>query len=101
MPVERSSWSIQMASTAVKSGAEVTRMPASEEEISCSPAPIRMNGPAVCTAPRTSSDRALPRKPESAPRIWASATSTTAASAIRSHAIAPGDMSRSPILMNM
>ena len=39
-PCERSSWSTQTASSAVKIGAEATRMPASDEAISCWPTEI-------------------------------------------------------------
>jgi hypothetical protein len=101
MPWERSSWSTQIASSAVHNGADVTRIPASDEEISCSPTPIKRNGPATCTAPSAARIQSFPPNPRRAPRRWASPTRTTAASAIRNQAIAPGERSRSPILMNM
>ena len=90
-PCERSSWSTQIASSAVNSGAEATRIPASEEEISCSPAAISRNGPATWIA-ASSASRAdqRPRSRPSAPRAAASGTSTSAASATRSQATIAG-----------
>src|SRR6266511_1776529 len=99
-PWERSSWSTQIASSAVNRGAEATRMPASEEEISSSPAEIRKNGPATWTAPTRASHPARARTPASAPWKAATGRSTSAASAIRTKATIEGERSRSPILMN-
>ena len=100
-PCERSSWSTQIASRAVKSGAEATRIPASDEEISSWPAPISRKGPATWIAPTATSQIATGRMPARAPCAAAIGTRTSAASAIRTNATIAGERSRSPISMNM
>ena len=100
-PSERSSWSTQIASTAVKIGAVATRIPASAEEISCSPSAIKQERAGHLHGPdqRHGSGPAAhgPERPLEA----ANGTSTAAASAIRAQATIGADRSRSPILMNM
>ena len=91
-PCERSSWSIQIASSAVNSGAEATRIPASDEEISCSPAAISRNGPAdLHGAEHAPGSTARPGSPRSAPRSCGERRRGRArASAIRSQATIAG-----------
>ena len=85
----------------MNSGVEVTRIPASDDEISCSPAAISRNGPPIWMSPSTISVPPRPEKPRSAPPAPAIATRITAASAIRVHATIPGERSRRPILISM
>ena len=101
LPCDRSSWSTQIASRAVNRGVEVTRIPASDEEISCSPAAISRNGPATWIAPRIAIVPISPVKPRSASRLAAIATRTAAPIAIRRKATIPGEKSRIPILISM
>ena len=101
-PSERSSWSTQIASSAVNSGAEVTRIPASEEEISCSPAAISRNGPATWIAPRTATrSRSAPEATRARRARRRARAGPTAPSAIRRKATIPGEKSRMPILISM
>ena len=69
-PCERSSWSSRIASSAVNSGAEATRIPASPEEISSSAAEIRTNGTATWIAPSRNS-QGTPRPRAGAQRAGA------------------------------
>ena len=64
----RSSRSMNGASSAVRIGAEATRMPASEEEISSSPQLINRNGTATWTAASRTIGQNSARSPRIAPR---------------------------------
>ena len=101
VPLSRSSWSTRIASRAVKIGAEQTRMPASDEEISVSPAESSRKGPVIWESPISATLPATPEKPASAPRGQANATRTAAPSATRPNATIPGERSRTPILISM
>ena len=100
-PLSRSSSSTRIASSAVKIGAEQTRIPASDEEISVSPAASSRKGPAIWESPISTTLPATPEKPASAPRGQANATRTAAPSATRPKATIPAERSRTPILISM
>jgi hypothetical protein len=85
----------------VNSGVEATRIPASPDEISSSPAPISRNGPATWTAPSRATVQIDAPFSFSWSRYAATGSSTSAARKIRTQATIAGERSRTPILMNM
>ena len=76
-------------------------MPVSEEEISCSPIVISMNGTVTWTNASTTSGPSRSRRPVSAPMWAAAGRSTIAARAQRANTMKAGAMSSSSAtLMN-
>ena len=86
----------------MKIGAEVTRIPASEEEISVSPAASSRNGPAIWESPMQHDAAGHARRSRRAPRGGqAKASRTGGAERHAAEGDHPGERSRTPILISM
>ena len=85
----------------MKIGTDATRIPASDEVISCCPAAINRNGATTWTVATSARIAQEAPAPASAPRRQAIGISTAAPSATRRKTIIAGESSRSPIVMNM
>ena len=101
VPVGRSLVSNTGASSAVKIGADATRIPARLDEICCSPADDQEERPGHLDRGQDHEQRPQQRaQAAKAPRRSANGSSTSAPSAVRMNTIIAGERSSSPILMN-
>ncbi len=102
MPCDRSAGSNLTASSATKSGAVATRMPASAEGTWFSPKVIRPNGTMTCIEARASAQPRRARIIGTAPERIASGASTAAPRIVRAQMMKPSDRPpSSATLMNM